>query len=332
MMCNCTAEQRGTQICNLDGQSYAACDCSSGSAGSGGSSGGGSAGSAGASNAGAAGAGMSAEPPFQNGIGIPCTSDAQCPQDGSTGLICLLSTSNAEFGDGGPQGGYCSAPCTSTAQCQALDDLSACGLIDMATGSGYCIGLCGPGPGGVKCGADRPQACIQRSSTDATIGACFPVCSSDAGCGPNRFCDLGAGGLGLCVDTAPVGGDVGAPCTESTQAADCKSGICLSFPDAAGGPLASFCSANCTFGNLAGCGFEEESAVPREAGCLQTQFATGAVGDLGFCMELCNADADCTQADWLCENFTPALQGLIGRLGQCIPAALIEGGVDAGPG
>jgi hypothetical protein len=305
------------QVCSSDGAGYGDCACPG--MGSAGSAGAGSGGSGGGSNGGAAGAGgAEVDPLFEPGeraIGAPCTSDAQCPTGpaGEAPLFCITAGSTEQFTTGGPQGGYCSAACDSNADCTALDGLSACSR------AGYCIGLCQPGAAdtAIKCFEERAQACIENPNTP-DLGACLPICQSDAGCGAGLFCDLGRGGLGLCSATAPTGGDVGAPCAEETQATDCKSGLCLSFQDGSG----SFCSANCTFGALAGCGFAEEISVPREAVCAQTQLEDGGNGDIGFCLELCDTAADCAQvgAGWICsDDLTDQGKQLVGREGICQP-------------
>jgi hypothetical protein len=333
------------QTCNDDGSGYSACACPDGS----GSAGAAGAGGSGGSNGGAAGSGGGApiDPIFDavdRVIGAPCTSDAECPQgpNGESLLTCILPTSSVEFGTGSPQGGYCSAACSDTVDCQALDGLSAC-LRGEGDAPGYCMGLCEPGPDfedrpAVKCDPDRAQACFQFPD-NVNVGACFPVCQSDAACGAGQFCDFGATGLGLCVSAQPPGGDVGAPCTTETAETDCRSGICLTLLDPeTGDDAGSFCSAACTFGLVEGCGFAREQAVgTRDAVCIRPQRDDGGGGDVGFCFELCDEDADCAQADagWVCEqDLTPQGQGLVGRLGECVPPALASGDggiiVDAG--
>jgi hypothetical protein len=332
------AQCTGTQACNDTGTGYAECDCNQpGGGGSGGSTQTGG-GSAGTSNS--AGSGNTPVTNLLPGsIATPCESDADCPtlDDGTALLTCLLATSNDDFGSGGPQAGYCSLPCASTDDCREVDEFSTCGTINTATGAQYCIALCQPGdPQAVganllKCGANRAQACL--GDDGATVGGCFPICTSDAACGPNRFCD--PGGVGLCLDAAPAGGGVGAPCTADTEEVDCASQICLEFllPDDV--TTAGFCSANCTAFAPQGCGFDETSAAGgvREAACIQTRFETGGPGDLGFCVELCNTDADCAQAPaWECGLFENAdAEAQLGRLGSCIPAELnTPVGADAG--
>ena len=332
----------GTQTCASDGSGYSECSCGGGNAGSAGAGGGGSAGSGSGGGAAGAGGNASLNPLFDLGeraVGAPCVVDADCPvtADGEAPLICISATSSEEFGTGGPQGGYCTAACEDTDACQAIDGLTVCGLYDDAAGSGYCVGLCQPGAGNglVKCGASRAQSCFAFPD-DPTVGACFPVCQSDAACGEGLFCDLGATGLGLCVATPPAGGDVGAACTPATAATDCKSGACVTLIDPdTGEDAGSFCSANCTFGLAQGCGFEEVSSVPRDAICIRPQLDDGGGGDIGFCFELCDEDADCAQAanGWVCTSLSEDGQQFTGRFGECVPPALADGPgvvVDAG--
>jgi hypothetical protein len=321
----------GEQTCTSDGTGYSPCSCDgTGNGGSAGAAGSGNVG--GSSNGGAAGAGVAPGdalfPAADRAVGAPCTTDAECPTgpNGETPLICITASSTAQFG-GGPQGGYCTAVCSDTEECQALDGLSACGLYDNATQSGYCIALCVPGTSNVKCFADRAQACFE-SEANPGLGACFPVCQSDTACGPGLFCDLGAQGLGVCTAAPPVGGDVGAPCTPETELTDCKSGLCIELANDAGEVSGRLCSANCTFGLIQGCGYDRVTSERRDALCGQAQTENGDVGDVGFCFELCDTAADCTQAGWECVvNLSPEGQAAVGRLGQCLPPLA---GADAG--
>ena len=337
------------QTCNADGSAYGECACPGG--GSAGSAGASNGGSGGGSNGGAAGAGggdnnAAIFPVGFRAFGAPCNTDADCPlgPGGEAPLICITSTSSVEFGAGGPQGGYCSAVCTDEANssdCRAIDALGGCGLLDDSTGLGYCIGLCLPGgdPNAIKCSADRAQACFQ-SPTDPDLGACFPVCQSDAACGGGQFCDFGGNtGLSLCVAEERAGGEIGAPCTPETGATDCESGLCVSLVDPVTREDAgSFCSANCTLGLIAGCGFATAEAVgARDAFCLIPQRPAGDLGDAGFCFELCDTDADCAQAGdgWVCvQDLGSDLEGAVGRRGECLPPAfaLSDAGVGSDAG
>jgi hypothetical protein len=241
------------------------------------------------------------------------------------------------FGTGGPQGGFCTIPCDDNDACQALDSLGACSLRPTPNDPGYCIGICLTGSDTPTClSGARAQACFDfEIAAQPGLGGCLPVCESDAACGAGFYCDFGATGLGLCTpdSTAPAGtGTIGQPCTEATAAADCVSGICLAFNDPVTNEESGFCSANCTFGILSGCGFAVQAAEgTRDAACLLPQFANGTAGDLGLCIELCDVDADCEQDDYVCVlDLSPGAQAQLGRAGECVPPVLLGGGADAG--
>jgi hypothetical protein len=315
-----------SQTCAGDGSGYSVCACNDGS-GSGGSAGGGAGGSANAGAAGAAGAGPSGDQPLFDptlfAIGAACETDADCPvgPGGEAPLTCITQTSTA-FGEGGPQGGYCSLPCTDSAECGAIDGPSACN-----TEIGYCFRLCQPGESQAKCSSPY-QACLP-ADPEQGIGVCLPVCTSDLSCGEGLFCNLTDQNGVLCTPEQRTGGEIGAPCTDATAATDCKSGLCVSFGGANPG---SFCSDFCTFGNFQeGCGFSPESGAPRETLCGLTADPAGDIGDLGLCVELCDEAADCGQADWECEIFPDEeLQTAFTRLGQCVPPGTSTPVPDAG--
>jgi hypothetical protein len=214
-------------------------------------------------------------------------------------------------------------PCASNAECLGADSQSACN-----TELGFCLGVCTPGASDAKCDLERPLACVPQAA--AAFGVCLPTCTSDAACGSGRFCDLGA--TGTCGDVPPAGGPVGSPCTRETEGTDCAGDICLTFRDPLDGvtPIGSFCSANCTFGRVDGCGFDALSldapgSGTRSAACLQVQDPGGAPGDLGYCFELCDDDGDCEQSaqGWVCEAFPdPGSAAALGRAGRCLPLEL----------
>jgi hypothetical protein len=210
--------------------------------------------------------------------------------------------------------------------------LSACGDPDddPATQNNICIALCQPGNPNLNCVIGRPQLCAPINEA-GTLGGCFPSCTSNAACGEGRVCDIGTG---LCADAVGEGGGLGAPCTQATEEADCAGNICLEF-GLDDGTTVGFCSATCTFLALAGCGFEaDEPSATRGAACLQPALDPPSPGDLGFCLPLCDVDADCAQEGWVCdpEFFPAALAEELGRAGSCIPPELATSGADAGPG
>lgn len=325
--CTGAAQCAGFQTCAADGKSFGTCDCSSGS-GNGGSSGSGGSGGSGGGTSNAGSTGMPSGPLFPGAVGLPCDAANACP---GAPMVCIQQGSTAEFQLGGPQGGYCSVPCTTSADCTDVDADSACN-----TALGYCLALCQPGSatGLVKCGSGRAQYCAEINEA-GTLGACLPACTSDASCN-GRFCDPGL--PGLCVDTAPAGGGVGAPCTRATEATDCASRLCIEYgdPNDPTVTVASFCSANCTAGVANGCGFDAAVAAAggvRQAACFEALVTGGGVGDVGICLPLCDVTADCAQADagWTCLPFPDAAAvEQVGRQGECVPP---EGAAaDAGPG
>jgi len=322
--CTCSGGVMGSQICKDDNSGYEDCSCD-GTASVGGSGGGGGSSSTGGSASGVAGNSSMAPAPFGGEVGSPCTADSQCA---GAPLVCIKATSNTEFQQGGPQGGYCSLPCGTNDDCTAVDDISACN-----TTLHYCFALCIPGMSQVKCGSDRAQACV---TVNTNFGVCIPRCSSDAACGAGRFCD--PGGTGLCVDAQVPGGKVGDPCTPATEATDCAGGVCLQYADPNNRSVVagSFCSGGCTFGLSNGCGFDNVSGGKRQAACLQASDDGGQPGDIGLCFPLCDSNADCAQSGngWVCNPFNDVnAEQQVGRLGECLPAVVANFGVaDAGPG
>jgi hypothetical protein len=313
--CTCgSSDAMGTQVCKDDNSGYEDCSCD-GTGGLGGSGGNTS---------------RTSNAPFSGEVGGPCNADSQCA---GAPLICIEATANTEFATsdtpagGGPQGGYCTVPCSTNSDCSAIDNVSVCN-----TALGYCFGLCIPGQSSFKCGSDRAQACV-AVATD--FGVCLPRCTSDAACGPGRFCDPGE--TGLCVDVQPQGGKVGDPCTVATEVTDCASGLCLRYADPNDRTVVagSFCSASCTLGLANGCGFDDVAGGRRQAGCFQEQLDGGELGDLGLCFPLCDTTEDCAQAGngWLCEPFGDvSVEQELGRLGECVPAVLANARAAAGPG
>ncbi|MEY2930597.1 MAG: hypothetical protein RL033_1346 [Pseudomonadota bacterium] len=329
--CPCTGENPSTQTCNDEGSGYNQCGCGTASANGGSGGGGGSSSTGGTSSSSNAGsASMQPSSLFPSGVGEPCTSDSDCQ---GAPLICILQSSNDSFKTtanpegGGPQGGYCSVPCSANTDCTTVDEISACNQA-----LGLCFAVCLPGQSNIKC-LDRAQVCFPIVQ-DGSLGACVPRCTSDAACGPGRFCDPTL--FGLCVDTLPVGGAFGSPCSRASEDTDCASGLCIEYgnPNTPGVIAGSFCSTNCTAGRAAGCGFDAASGGVRQAACFSPQLTGGNFGDLGFCSPLCDTAADCLQAGWVCNLFDdPAAEAQVGRLGECLPPTIATGGAaDAGPG
>jgi hypothetical protein len=297
----------GVQVCLEDGSGYGPCDCSDPPRE------------------------VNGETPEPDGtnlyIGRACAEDAEC----GTGLSCIPSSSNDFFG-GGPAHGYCSAVCTSDADCQALDSWGEC--FGEEAGTGICTRVCfsqNAPASETKCLGRRDTVCASEAflglaeySGSRQKGWCLPQCGSDEDC-EGRRCDLARG---VCTDTAPEGLPIGARCDGADQ---CSGGRCVAF-----GPDQGFCSALCVLGQPVGCGYGL-SADPREAGCVRPLLSgflsSEGVGDVGFCGELCNVDADCTQVDrgWFCLEIENG-PATIGGFGYCFPPdATADAGADATP-
>jgi hypothetical protein len=235
-------------------------------------------------------------------VGRSCSEDVQC----GPGLRCYASDANEFFG-AGPAGGYCSLPCTQNPDCTGVDPQSQCT-------EGLCLRTCrSMDPTSVrenKCLTRRDVVCQSEAYLGVTpfsglrqAGLCMPQCGSDEDCG-ERFCDLARG---LCVTTRPTGAPVGAEC-EVNQ--DCLGGSCV---NADGSGLSRLCTGPCVFGQPVGCG-------------------DGVwLGDVGFCVEVCDVDADCAQVGngFACRPDARVVR--VGRAGFCLTATPTDGG-DAGDG
>jgi hypothetical protein len=183
--------------------------------------------------------------------------------------------------------------------------------------------------GNLKCvdsqGNPLAQACYQLPNS-TTLGACIPTCTNDAGCGNGRYCDLNTG---LCVSTKPTGKAIGEACDATLKVSDCASGECAVFDTPTG--TISFCSGTCTLGVTNNCGYNPQTDAKRGAGCIEPQFNDPGVGDIGFCVQLCDTDSDCAQAasGWTCSALSATGQQIFARTGECLPPESIA---DAGPG
>jgi hypothetical protein len=258
-------------------------------------------------------------------VGRHCKVDPDCGE----GLRCFTESSNAFFG-GGPAGGYCSTDCVGANTCTAIDPQSDCiGLPGTQT---VCLRTCrSQDPTSLaenKCLTRTDVVCKSEVALSmATFsgarqrGWCFPQCGSDEDC-PGRVCDLERG---LCVNAAPAGLPLGEHC-EST--AECLGGLCIAVA-----PGEQFCSAPCIVDQPVGCGYGP-SVAKRDAGCLGALYSgilsSEGAGDVGFCAELCDVDADCVQAtshNWVCTQSALNL-ARFGRAGVCFP----PDATDAGPG
>jgi hypothetical protein len=77
------------------------------------------------------------------------------------------------------------------------------------------------------------------------------------------------------------------------------------------------CTAPCRFGALDGCGFQAgplTKPVPGAA-CAIRSSTTSDVGDLGYCLQLCDVDADCLASGFGCDRTDAGIWGH----GVCFP-------------
>lgn len=258
-------------------------------------------------------------------IGRTCVEDAEC----GSGLRCYQSTANDFFG-GGPAHGYCSAPCAQTSECTAIDSQSQCE-------AGVCIRTCrSQNPTSVlenKC-LSRPDVVCQSEAYlgiegfngSRQRGLCMPQCGSDEDCG-SRFCDLARG---LCVGARPTGAPVGALCEVNE---DCLGGSCVPADSTM---TLRICTSPCVFGPPVGCG-DGVSADPRNYACLQPLIGapfigSEGLGDVGFCVEICDVDADCAEAANGFACLPDDRLARLGRSGFCLTPDPVESdaGADAG--
>lgn len=304
-LCAAEGSCRGVQSCLNDGSGYGECDCSVGPReGEGGSS-------------------MEGGPTTL--IGRACAEDEDC----GSGLRCFQSNGDDFFG-AGPAHGYCSLPCTTTSECTAMDSQSQCE-------SGICLRTCrSQNPTSFvenKCLSRADVACqseaylgIAEFSGSRQRGLCLPQCGSDEDCG-GRFCDLARG---LCVSARPPGAPVGALCQVDS---DCLGGSCV--PADSTGTLL-ICTSPCVFGQPIGCG-DGVSADPRNYSCLAPLISgvfigSEGLGDVGFCVEICDVDADCAEFANGIVCLPDDRVSRLGRAGFCLtaPPSIPDAGADAG--
>jgi hypothetical protein len=296
---------KGVQSCLANGTGYGECDCSVGP------------------REGVGGGSMEEGPtPL---IGRACTEDAEC----GSGLTCFRSDANDFFG-AGPAGGYCTLPCAQDTECTNIDPESQCDA------GGLCLRTCfSKTPQSFrenKCLTRRDVMCQSEAYLGVAAyagsrqnGLCLPQCGSDEDCG-DRFCDLARG---LCVSARPTGAPVGAACDTNE---DCLGGRCVNA-DASG--VQRLCTAPCVFGPPVGCG-DGVSADPRNYYCLAPLFrdflSSEGIGDAGFCVELCDVDADCAQVQNGFVCLPDERVARVGRSGICLTPQPSDAGSDAGDG
>jgi hypothetical protein len=293
------------------------------------SSGGASNGTGGAPATGNAGAGVGVGGAAGNGtvtttpIGQTCLKDSDC---GTQGLTCLLPT-GTEFLGGGVANGVCTLDCSADINAVSPSAVSACAKVDpsatclqVSPTQGFCWELCTTGAvpsSEIKCHNRRDMGCYDPDMVGT--GYCKPTCRGDFDCA-GRKCDLSEG---ICVDSIPAGRNLplGSMCDPQLNDDPCQ-GRCIGISANDSGPLASqgFCSGLCKIGEIA-CGVDPTSKNPIAADCLFAPDMNADLGDLGFCAQLCDCNADCKNPDFICSSLPSQLVSQIGRKGACNPKA-----------
>lgn len=261
-------------------------------------------------------------------LGSPCETDATCPG----GAVCSTTLSGVFF-DGAPAAGTCVADCSSNrGQCDAFENAVCIDVerrmephpevldedagIEQDAGAAPSRALCFErcevgGASAGKCHELPQLACEPLSNAQGRAGFCRPVCSRDLDCGEELFCDRRTG---ACVDGLTTsGGALGTPC-EAGQGSDCE-GLCVDVNEAR-----SLCSHRCVFGSANVCA---SSTPSRKAGGCLTVTPGGGIGDVGFCIALCDCPGDCPDETAVCDPFEDeALERTFGALGTCIDPKL----------
>ena len=266
------------------------------------------------STTGAAGAGPEPTP----GLAEPCDSDDDCESD----LICLTADSNS-LSQGGPSNGFCTAPCDGDNLCGAN---AACITFE-EDGPGYCMPMCIPNdethdcaqrpdvvcdilPANVSCTTNDecPSGTACLDATECVLPVCLPKCRTDSDCPEGRFCDPG---YGECVDAEPEGKALNELCDDTAAEDECL-GFCSGGDD-----IEARCLETCVFDVYPACG--SESTENGTAACL-VPYVGADIGDLGFCVGLCDCNSECPDEGMVCLSFEsigfepPEVQG---RAGFC---------------
>jgi hypothetical protein len=152
--------------------------------------------------------------------------------------------------------------------------------------------------------------CLHESCQ--TFG-CGPRCNADDDCQDGRACNPRTG---LCDSARPATVPVGASCDDNANS--CGDGACLVVQDSLGGPIGHMCSQTCTIGGLCG---------DARGACLWPRFQRFAAGDIGYCMQLCDCETPCANAQQRCLPLEAFMDAPSTPLGVCDYAAPGAGGI-----
>jgi len=251
-------------------------------------------------------------------LGNACSGDAECVD----GALCLLPSSTAWFG-GGPPKGLCVADCSNDkAVCDAFETslcVSPVASNAKEAKSAFCMPTCElnrRASDTVNCSLVPASACDRLEGNAG--GFCRPFCRFDSDC-PSGNCD---GRYGSCVsapaESSPIG--FGQSCGAGTPSCD---GVCLSL--SAGREL---CSRRCTAGDTSECA--DNTQTRRASVCAYQGSASFEPGNLGYCAPLCDCNADCVAAGFVCKAFSASTSAALGRVGVCYPSIDSNGALEPG--
>lgn len=252
-------------------------------------------------------------------VGANCSDDAGCPKGGR----CLLPDSQDWLG-GGPPEGLCVADCS--ADVKACDNfgnavcVSSLKLGRSGAISALCMPTCETNSGSVEvpaCSGVPSSACEPLEGESS--GFCRPFCRFDGDC-PSGHCDRQ---VGVCVSEAQssAGVSFGASC--DVDRTNCE-GVCVNLsPDP--NAVLSICSNRCTLGTYDECAVA--GVIPQASTCAFA-VTSSVPGNLGYCTPLCDCNADCPAAGFICRAFSST--GTVETLksqGMCVPAQAEETGI-----
>lgn len=227
-------------------------------------------------------------------LGGECRSTGDCPR----GAVCLREDDNAFLG-GGPPKGMCVADCTEDPRvCESFSNAVCVDVDDSGESKAYCFSACDYGVAGIaKCGG-RPDVAREQLNSDA-LGFCRPLCTKDEDCAA-LHCDRRNG---VCSGQK-TNDELGQPCSPDAGCA----GICVRLNDSVG-----ICSHRCVYGSATSC-----AGAGGSPGLCALMAPGGAFGDVGYCAELCDCNAECAHPDVHCDPFsTQTVRDLTGHAGVC---------------
>ncbi len=229
-------------------------------------------------------------------------------------MVCLTAGGN-EFNGGGPAGGVCTAKCSSTADCDALEKGADC--FNYGTDAEpklYCLEACVQGGDATsspdKCRGRANFACVDLSATSVPEPFCLPLCRADIECGAGLYCSKSSG---LCSSTKPTGDPVGTPCTPSTASGpgsgNCE-GFCVRSTADGAVPAKGVCAEFCS--GFLDCAYHGDQPGGLCYGALSDNFG---IFDLGYCFPACDCTANCPFPGDRCRAWPAAQQSFAVELG-----------------